>query len=29
LNCHGGNRTEEGLSLKTYADVMTGSRVEL
>lgn len=25
LNCHGGNRTEEGLSLRTYADVMTGS----
>lgn len=24
-NCHGGNRTEEGLSLRTYADVMTGS----
>ena len=25
LNCHGGNRTEAELSLKTYADVMTGS----
>lgn len=25
LNCHGGNRTEEGLSLRTHADAMTGS----
>jgi mono/diheme cytochrome c family protein len=25
VSCHGGNRTEEGLSLRTYADVMTGS----
>ena len=25
LNCHGGNRTEAELSLRTYADVMTGS----
>lgn len=25
ISCHGGNRTEEGLSLKTYADVMAGS----
>lgn len=25
LNCHGGNRTEEGLSLRTYEDVMAGS----
>ena len=25
LNCHGGNRTEEGLSLRTHADVLTGS----
>jgi mono/diheme cytochrome c family protein len=24
-SCHGGNRTEEGLSLKSYADVMAGS----
>ena len=25
VNCHGGDRTEEGLVLKTYADLMTGS----
>jgi len=25
VNCHGGNRTEEGLVLKTYADLMAGS----
>ena len=25
LNCHGGNRTEAELSLRTYTDVMTGS----
>ena len=25
LNCHGGQRTEHGLSLRTYADAMTGS----
>ena len=25
-NCHGGNRTEEGLRLLTYADVMSGSK---
>lgn len=25
LNCHGGNRTEEGLSLRTYEEVMAGS----
>jgi len=24
-NCHGGERLEEGLSMKTYADLMTGS----
>lgn len=24
-NCHGGSRTEEGLSLRTYESVMTGS----
>jgi hypothetical protein len=24
-NCHGGNRTEEGLVLLTYADIMAGS----
>jgi Planctomycete cytochrome C. len=26
INCHGGDRTEEELSLKTYADVMAGSK---
>lgn len=26
VNCHGGDRTEEGLSLKTYADTMKGSK---
>ena len=26
INCHGGNRTEEGLSLKTYAEIMHGSQ---
>jgi uncharacterized membrane protein len=26
INCHGGDRTEEGLSLKTYADIMKGSK---
>jgi mono/diheme cytochrome c family protein len=26
INCHGGNRTEEGLSLKTYAEIMKGSQ---
>ena len=25
-NCHGGNRTEEGLVLLTYADIMKGSK---
>ena len=25
LNCHGGDRLEEGLSMKTYADLMAGS----
>lgn len=25
LGCHGGDRTSEGLSIKSYADVMTGS----
>jgi uncharacterized membrane protein len=25
LSCHGGERTSEGLSLKSYADLMTGS----
>ena len=25
LNCHGGDRLEEGLSLKTYDDLMSGS----
>ena len=25
-NCHGGNRTEEGLNLLSYAGVMSGSR---
>ncbi|NWG06463.1 MAG: hypothetical protein HXY35_07225 [Chloroflexi bacterium] len=25
VNCHGGDRVEEGLSLKTYADLMAGS----
>lgn len=25
INCHGGNRTEKNLSLKTYDDVMSGS----
>jgi len=25
LNCHGGDRLEEGLSVKTYADLMSGS----
>jgi len=25
LNCHGGERLEEGLSLKTYNDLMSGS----
>ena len=26
INCHGGNRTEKGLILKTYADLMKGSQ---
>jgi uncharacterized membrane protein len=26
INCHGGDRTEEDLSLKTYADIMKGSK---
>jgi len=25
LNCHGGDRTEAGLSLRTYEDIMAGS----
>jgi len=25
VNCHGGQRVEEGLSLKTFADIMAGS----
>lgn len=25
LNCHGGQRTEEGLSVKSHAELMTGS----
>ena len=25
INCHGGERTQEGLSLKTHADIMSGS----
>jgi hypothetical protein len=25
INCHGGDRTEEGLVLKTHADIMAGS----
>lgn len=25
INCHGGNRVEKGLNLKTYAELMTGS----
>lgn len=25
INCHGGNKIEEGLSMKTYADLMAGS----
>jgi hypothetical protein len=25
INCHGGQRTEKNLSLKTYADMMQGS----
>jgi mono/diheme cytochrome c family protein len=25
LNCHGGDRLEEGLSMKTYADLIAGS----
>ncbi len=25
INCHGGQRTEEGLVMKTYADLMAGS----
>lgn len=25
LNCHGGDRLEEGLSVRTYADLMSGS----
>jgi len=25
INCHGGDRTEKDLSLKTYADIMQGS----
>ena len=25
INCHGGNRTEEGLNLTTHANIMTGS----
>lgn len=26
LNCHGGNKTEEGLSFKTYESLMAGSQ---
>ena len=26
INCHGGNRTEEGLSMKTYAELMHDSQ---
>ena len=26
INCHGGDRTEEDLSLKTHADILTGSK---
>ena len=26
VNCHGGERVEEGLSVKSYADLMTGSK---
>lgn len=26
INCHGGDRTEEDLSLKTHADIMAGSK---
>lgn len=25
INCHGGDRVEEGLNMKTYADLMAGS----
>jgi hypothetical protein len=25
INCHGGDRTEEGLSLRTYSDILSGS----
>ena len=25
INCHGGDRTEEGLSLRTHADILAGS----
>lgn len=25
MNCHGGDRVEKGLNLKTYADMMAGS----
>jgi|RhiMetdeSRZDD1v2_1073273.scaffolds.fasta_scaffold66057_5 mono/diheme cytochrome c family protein len=25
INCHGGDRVEKGLNLKTYADIMAGS----
>ncbi|HJS19254.1 MAG TPA: c-type cytochrome domain-containing protein [Anaerolineales bacterium] len=25
INCHGGDRTEEGLSMRTHAEIMTGS----
>ena len=26
INCHGGDRTEEGLSLTTYSDLLAGSK---
>jgi mono/diheme cytochrome c family protein len=26
INCHGGERTQEGLSMKTYTDLMAGSK---
>ncbi|HSL43898.1 MAG TPA: c-type cytochrome domain-containing protein, partial [Anaerolineales bacterium] len=25
INCHGGDRTEEGLSMNTHAEIMAGS----
>ena len=25
INCHGGDRTEEGLSLRTYSEILSGS----